>query len=400
MDIDVEEVPLSQWELDNFIRKRFYQGLTTKQRKIAEKRGERFHIPQRLNQLLREMRKLCESVSKLNKEIRELKKGTAGTHKQQRMQQMNAVMPSISQRVTDSFCAISTSREFVDKILLSWGDVSEVSLSLKVHLKNGKVSSPSRVFSEANLDLLALLVSLAIAKEFEDRGQAQLLILDDVFQSVDSAIRLNVVEYILKVFADWQLIFTVHDRLWQEQLRILMQRHNKSFVEREIVRWDFINGPVLISVSRDMDALLREALERGEIYTICAQAGLLLERMCNALSYNLPISVTRRIGDKYTLGDLWPRIYKILRKTSISDVASEVERWLHLRNLVGAHFNEWAGALSRQEAQFLGDSVLQLLERVQCTTCYRWIEESQSEGSNKIWQCRCGNTKVEKTPTK
>ena len=156
----------------------------------------------------------------------------------------------------------------------------------------------------------------------------------------------------------------------------------------------------MINASYDMDALLKEALERGDIYTTCSQAGLLLERMCNTLSYNLPISVTRKKEDKYTLGDLWPGIYKVLRKTSISDVALEVERWLHLRNLVGAHFNEWAGALSRQEARYFGESVLILLEYVHCSTCHRWIEESPSNGANKVWQCRCGATRVERTPSK
>ena len=400
MEIDVDDVPLTVWELENFIRDKFYEGLTTKQRKIAERRGMRFYIPKHLDQLLRELRAASESIKKLNREIRRFKKETASTPVEQRKIQVPAVMASISQRLTDSFCKISTSGAFVDRISLSWGDMSEVSLSLKVHLKNGKVSSPVNIFSEANLDLLALIIFLAVAKESADRGQAPLLILDDVFQSVDASIRLNVVEYILKEFSDWQLIFTVHDRLWQEQLRVLMQRHNKVFVEREIVRWDFVNGPVLSSVSRDMDGLLKEALQCGEIYTICAQAGLLLERTCNTLSYNLPISVTRRMGDKYTLGNLWPGIYKVLKKTSISDIADEIERWLHLRNLVGAHFNEWAGALSRQEAQFFGDSVLQLLDHVQCTTCHRWIKESRAKGTNKVWQCQCGSTRVERRPNK
>lgn len=118
----------------------------------------------------------------------------------------------------------------------------------------------------------------------------------------------------MKEFGNWQLIFTVHDRFWQEQLRVLLRRHNCDFVEREIVRWDFNNGPTIINASRDMDVLLQEAIGRGEVYSICAQAGLLLERICNILSYNLPISVTRKVGDKYTLGDLWPGVSKILRK--------------------------------------------------------------------------------------
>ena len=261
-----------------------------------------------------------------------------------------------------------------------------------MHLANGHSALPQNVFSEANLDLLALLVFLAFAKESASKGQAKFLVLDDVLQSVDSSIRLLVAEYILHEFSDWQLVFTVHDRLWLEQLRELFRQSNHSFAECEIIRWKFETGPVIISGSRDAEFSLVDALNRGDLIGICSQAGILLEKICNYLSFALPVSVTRRKGDKYTLGDLWPPVHAKLLKTGAKPIAEEVYRWLHLRNLVGAHYNDWAYSLSLQEAQLFGESIINLLHQVCCDKCYRWIEKSEGLTDGRNWVCRCGKS--------
>jgi hypothetical protein len=82
-----------------------------------------------------------------------------------------------------------------------------------------------------------------------------------------------------------------------------------------------------------------------------------LEAICNRLSWTLPISVIRRKDDNYTLGDLWPGVQKVLRKTNIQSTSQEVDKWLHLRNLVGAHYNEWALSTSNEEACLLGEAM-------------------------------------------
>src|SRR5439155_6574919 len=116
------------------------------------------------------------------------------------------------------------------------------------------------------------------------------------------------------------------------------------------------------------------AIQTGEVYQICSEAGLLLERLSNHLSHTLPISVTRRRDDRYTLGDLWPGVLKALRRTSSRDAAEGVERWMHLRNLLGAHFNEWANSLSRSEAEEFGVAVRNLTVALWCGSCGTWVE--------------------------
>ena len=106
---------------------------------------------------------------------------------------------------------------------------------------------------------------------------------------------------------------------------------------------------------------------------ICAVAGLVLEEACQELSWRILISVLRRRGDRYSLGDLWPGIRKILSKTSAASAAGRVDQWWHLRNLVGAHYNEWSVNLSLHEAKPFGESGGDLVEATRCPDCGEWL---------------------------
>jgi len=150
-----------------------------------------------------------------------------------------------------------------------------------------------------------------------------------------------------------------------------MVRLNGSFVEREIRSWSFDAGPVISSIAGSLQNDVLEALRDSTPTTLCAIAGRLLEDVADNASCELGTSVTRRRRDRYTLGDTWPGVLKALKKTDLLKVAEEVERWQPLRNLVGAHFNEWAGALTLVEAQRFAESVLALDSSLTCPRCGR-----------------------------
>lgn len=326
-----------------------------------------------------------------------LRKNSVGSSTQKpNISAVRQVLKRASSHITEVFLKISPSQSFISNIEILQKTKKSGALSFRVQLRNKEIAHPRRVFSEANLDLLALIIFLEFMKESAQMGQAKFFILDDVLQSVDASIRVLVTEYILDEFSDWQLIFTVHDRLWLEQLRTLFLRKNMRFFEGEIIKWDFMSGPLLNIESKKLGAALSNALTKGDTLAICAQSGLLLERISNTLSYSLPIAVTRRKGDKYTLGDLWPGILKSLSKTKCKNHVEAVNHWLHLRNLAGAHFNEWAQSLSLHEAQEFGSSVLDLLDSVHCDSCFTWIERTSKLGKDKSsWSCRCGKKVIE-----
>ncbi len=395
LEMEPKEIPLSMQEFNLFVRDKVYGGAGIKKRRQLQQKGIRIKVDTVAEKLAQDIRALGVEISRLQSEI-----GPRGQSNSTKLnkQALWEILAGAEARINEAFCRISTGRAFVKHIELVYGKPSEVSLALNVYLNNGSVCSPQSIFSEANLDLLALLVFLSFALESAKRGQAKLLILDDVLQSVDASIRVLVTEYILEQFADWQLIFTVHDRLWLEQLRDLFRVKNHRFTEIEIARWHFETGPVVVGGSRGIEGALKHALARGDTIAICSQAGLLLERICNSLSYTLPISITRRKGDKYTLGDLWPGIFKTLSKTTCGTAVEEVNRWMHLRNLVGAHYNEWAQSISGHEALSFGEAVLQLLCEVQCDECFRWIERRNSvNGGKTYWSCQCGKKKLVNT---
>lgn len=395
LNMDRKQVPLDPKQFDTFVRNTLYQGLSTTERRYKGwKWREKNKIPTQEQGLVRAIRECSRLITKFDAQIRKIKGKSS-----YQLESLLGVLGNSNEPVTEAFCSISPNRSFVEKIEFVYGKVTEVSLSLNVHLVNGRILSPQQVFSEANLDLLAMLIFLAVAKESAKRGQAKFLILDDVLQSVDASIRLAVTEYIVKEFDDWQLVFTLHERLWQEQLRNILRRYNHQFVEHDIVRWSFKDGPIIVSSRRNPDSLLKEALMLGDVSGICAQSGLLLERICDVLSYALPLQLPRKKDNKYTLGELWPRLQKYLIETTSRTNAAEVERWLHLRNLVGAHYNEWAQNLSRQEAQFFGEAVLNLLTDVHCDKCYRWVSRKWAglTGDDKCeLSCHCQKTQIMK----
>lgn len=385
-----EEADVEEW-----ITQYVYKGVTKEHRDNLKRAGVPFTIPVVQHKLLLQVRDLTTAVAQAK---RELKKANAKLKAGVPTPKVAAVqkgLQEISSFVTDAFLRLSPAASFVERLELEIGSLSGVSLTITVYMKNGGSTGPRKVFSEANLDLLALLIYVAIARQAAERGQAKVLVLDDVFQSVDGATRVRCMEYLVDTLQDWQLLITVHDRLWAEHVRSVFRRLNRALAEREIRRWSFAGGPEVVAAHNTPTVGLAEALKRGEVYQMCAEAGLLLERASNHLSVALPTSVTRRKDDRYTLGDLWPGVAKALRKTTLGQLADDVERWLHLRNLIGAHHNEWAQTLARDEATTFGQAVLSLVSHVWCEHCGSWVDAVR-HGSGKVlyWSCRCACTEV------
>lgn len=385
-----EEVPLTGQELDDFARDRVYGGLTRKQRNVLEYKGRIVRIDRTASRMLKTMKQLTREIISIQEEIKEINQKTRITSGD-RMSAISQLFSDASDNLTRAFRQVSTIGHRVASISVKSGGHTNVSLEIDVNLKSGHTVDPRRFFSEANLDLLALLLFLSISKAASDLGQSKILVLDDVLQSVDAGIRVRVAEYILDEFKTWQLIFTVHDRMWKEQLVSMFRRSSHDLSMVDIKRYDENIGPVIIGSNDGLASLLEASIERGDSISICAHAGLLLEQVCQNLSWRLPISVTRRQEDKYTLGDLWPGLLKVLKRTSVVEQAVEVDRWIHLRNLAGAHFNEWAQSVSRYEATEIGSSSLNLYSATHCSVCHRWIEQNGNE-----WSCRCGKNVVTK----
>ena len=171
---------------------------------------------------------LTQQISENQSKIKEM----IGTPKigESVFSQLNDFYEKASNYLNSAFKEISNVN-YVDDIRLSIGRISAAALNIEVKLQNGKTVSPQSIFSEANFDLMILLLYLSIIRVGVDRGQEKIIILDDVLQSVDSSIRALFVNYILRELKDWQIIITCHDRLWLNQLRHLFQRVGHKYKE-------------------------------------------------------------------------------------------------------------------------------------------------------------------------
>lgn len=302
--------------------------------------------------------------------------------------EVTAILATASAVVSDSFRAIST-ENFVEQVSLSPGEDGST-LDVSLLLADATTVDPTLVLSEANLDLLALLVFVGVAEAAAEAGQAKLLVLDDVFQSVDSVYRERVCAHLVRRLSGWQLVVLTHDRLWMTILSELLRQAGHRFLAREVVEWSFETGPVIREALLSPAGPLKAALSTGIPTAMCSAAGLLAEEMADRMSWTLPASVVRRRGDRYTLGDTWPGVSKRLRRFTVAVEVEALDACLPLRNLVGAHYNEWARTVSSQEATRFGLAVLALHDRLRCGECESWVEQA---GKDRF-ACRCGMTVV------
>lgn len=220
-------------------------------------------------------------------------------------------------------------------------------------------------------------------------GQNNILVLDDILQSIDATIRTKFVDYLLNELKTTQFIITVHDKLWLNQLRVLFQRHSHRLKEFHILNWDFQNGPNIIEVNfPKKDNSLEEAIHTNNPLIIASIAGVFLERICQKLSVHMSISLHRKIDDKYTLGELWPGIFKILKKTPLLPLVENINHLLFIRNFIGCHYNEWAESLSDMEILSFAKAVQELYNNVFCSECLSWITKRDKE-----YSCCCKSLK-------
>lgn len=314
-----------------------------------------------------------------------------GTHITRVQAEVEDILGQAGSYVTQAFTSISDTGAFVDEIrLVTQRDTNE--LDVNVRLANGQEAAPEDVLSEANLDLLALLLFTAVAEASASHGQAKVLVLDDVFQSVDAVFRDRAVRYLVERLRDWQLFVTTHDRLWFALLGETLRQLNVPVLSREIVRWSFDAGPTIREGRLLPGGSLEVALEAADPVLVCASAGVLLEEIADRMSWTIGTSVSRRRGDRYTLGDLWPGVSKKLLKSTAAAEAEAVERTKILRNLVGAHFNDWARSVSISEATGFGRAVQNLLARTFCGTCHSWLLPAARNAT--AWKCKCGGTQL------
>ena len=390
LNIFENEIPFNPKEYHEFVRVKILNGLSRKEidaKKITTGLNQKaILIADDLYKAMSEHRKIKNQINSFSIS------NNISTFPKHLLNQLADFLGKVGTKLTETFLEIST-LDFIERIEIDYGNQSVLAISLVLVLKNGTRCKPNQLLSEANLDLLALMFFLAFIQESAERGQAKFLILDDVLQSVDSTIRVNFLSFLLKNFSDWQYLITAHDRLWHRQLIELMNLYGHQHSTISIVEWSFDKGPKIATASNNIIESLNLAIENNDLISICSNSGLLLEQISDGISKSLNTTIHRRRDEKYTLGDLWPGISKLLKKTVLKDKIESVELLLHLRNLIGAHFNDWAMSLPLKDAKSFGEAVIELYHSLKCEKCATWpINNTEFN----FYSCKCGSVVIHK----
>lgn len=391
LKIPKDEIPFDRKAFQGFIQEHIYKGFS---KKDLEARGIRVKINDKALAIAEKAKEAIIQYQEVKKQVSSFdinhEKKIFPKHL---LPQLQDFLNSVGSRLTESFLEISP-LNYVNGVVVEYNPKNPLALLIGIVLKNGKECSPKQLLSEANLDLLALLFFLSFVQESSHRGQSKFLVLDDVLQSVDATIRVSFIAYLLRKHADWQFIITAHDRLWHRQLTELMNANGHPHFSLSITQWSFETGPKLKGIQLKPKQLLTQTIDSGDHVRICSEAGLLLEQLADTLSAGLGTSVVRKRDDRYTIGDLWPGVSKNLKKTLLKERSEAVDRWLHLRNLLGAHYNEWAISLSLEESKSFAQAVSDLHDAVRCCHCESWI--SSHPGFDFI-SCKCGKLQLSKS---
>lgn len=269
---------------------------------------------------------------------------------------MGGPIERVRKLATSGFRKIAPNTSITEVLLVPQLEDRLPTWGVEVRLVDGRTHLASRVLSEGKQDLLTLLLLMAATKEAaQSFRQRKLLVLDDVFLGISGEARVHVAEYLKEQFRGWQLVITVSDRLWASQLYRILD----CPLRYQIRSWSPAAGPVVGGQLQTLREALGVAMGNAAPDVICALSGRLLEELSDQLSVEHRTSVKRNKRDLYTLEDTWSQVSKELKPT-LPDIVAAVNRWRPLRNLVGAHYNEWAQSLTLGEARAFAHSVLDL----------------------------------------
>jgi hypothetical protein len=309
--------------------------------------------------------------------------------------ELPALLAEISAEVTADFRSMAD-LDHVREIFIRVRDSGHL-LDIGCVLSSGTEAEPSQVLSEGALDLLAILMLLGVSRACAQRGQARFLVLDDVWQSVDTIHREAILDYLFSGrFKGWQLLITVNDRLWARLIEGRARLNQFALKTLELARWTAADGPQLRTGKLSTPQQLSRLLEEAPPEAIGSYTGRALEELVDELSQTMRTSTSRAPGDRYTLGDLWPGVYSVLRKASLSEesrqVATKVDQILLLRNLYAAHYQRWAESFSSKEINDFASLILSLWDVTHCSECGSPLSLLNLSNRTIGWPCGHANS--------
>lgn len=263
-----------------------------------------------------------------------------------RKEEVQSLFDGLSKDINDIYVRLHPD-ESHGGVRLEIREAVQRSVNVRANFYDRSDEDPRAYYSDAHLDTLGLSIFLALRRWYrKQRPGFDLLVLDDVLTSVDTAHAVRLSELLLQEFKDYQILLTTHDRIWFEHLRDIQARCRvaNNFINKVIHKWSIDEGPDIREPEderKEIDRLISD----GSPEEIAVMSGRLLEHILQEMRYSLRLSVQAKRGEQYEIGDLWPAFYATVKRdypTLYSQAHLILDalnvRW-PVRNWIGAHRN-------------------------------------------------------------
>jgi hypothetical protein len=264
---------------------------------------------------------------------------------------------------------------------------------------------PQAYFSESHLDTLGFCLWLAIAK-LSSGGDA-VVVLDDVFTSVDSAHFTRILDLLLAECDNFnQVIVTTHSRQWRDRYASQQIPHDKTaFVELQSWTRDggIRSGKTSLNVRALLDYLEASPFDRQ---AVASKAGVLAESLLDWLTQVYECPLPRRRGGNYTLGDLCNGVKRLSKQLVIRRPAEDDEAKVEeigllpllaaiteltwIRDQVGAHFSLKGADVADADVRLFAQNVAMLATTLACRHCGSLAQKPK--GTH--FACGCAKTQM------
>jgi energy-coupling factor transporter ATP-binding protein EcfA2 len=275
---------------------------------------------------------------------------------------------------------------------------------------------PQGYYSDSHLDTLGFCLWLALAKR--SKPEQKIIVLDDVFTSVDVTHLGRIIELLDEECANFvQLFVFTHNRNWYDRYRFNQAVAGKAH-KIELRRWSPSVGVRTDFTSSEIDeiSLKAENFKRdgGTVLRqeLASRCGILLESVLGLISKLYRTSVPNTPDGLHTLGDLLgscSKVFKVLEiRTHVDPIDSHNESncsrldfqeplklvaglSVPIRNGVGCHFNHIAAQLSDQEVDAFAGATLRFARALVCP--YKDCGQIPQRYEESHHRCSCKRTR-------
>lgn len=296
----------------------------------------------------------------------------------------------ISADVADCFAILEEATPGLEKPVLKILSDQDRAVVLEVTLHSHSISPAYKYLSESQLNSFGLAVFLASVRKFNPKFD--LIVLDDVVNSLDGFKRPLLIKLLKSKFADRQVILLTHDASWRDRL----VRELPSWKKLHFRRNDPAVGPVVAQLKPVLDRV-RKHIDDDEPKEAGQLLGPLMEDELQDVAEALHAEMRFNRRNEYTLDPLLACVRKRLdEKLKADHPASHSARVLYeeagFRNLC-AHAKNPSIDLTAQELRLALDAWIALVSQLRCSvaTCtdlVRWI--------GPTFKCGCGATELKR----